>query len=289
MSEFDATGFSVINTFFGRDSKDDDTGDAKKVSSQPKGKRRGVGTSAPPKTVQTDLTKKLLNVGRKRRRGGDDDEEDEIHDEIQEEDEEAGRTAIFGNVTQSNKPAADALLNTSKQKKRLGKKERNQNTHDQKEAEKTESKKEYQVDSLEASKDTSEIAHVEGEVLSGDVEMTQKKNKRRKVRSKQKNIRKDNRENKPEHLVVGRKRYQGRPLTSETRAKLHLPSPKVRTPYILESSYETGDSEVVPETGLAIDDLLEDTGKQVGTEQPELVKEKTSKKRRKSKYKNLKL
>lgn len=49
-----------------------------------------------------------------------------------------------------------------------------------------------------------------------------KKRKRRKVRSRQKNIRKDNRETKPTHLVPGNADYRGRPLTAETRRKLNM-------------------------------------------------------------------
>ena len=41
-------------------------------------------------------------------------------------------------------------------------------------------------------------------------------------------------------------------------------------------------------TGLAIDDLLEDKGDQMDTKKVENVSDKASKKRRKTKYKNLK-
>jgi len=51
-----------------------------------------------------------------------------------------------------------------------------------------------------------------------------RKRKRTKTRSKQKNIRRDNRavENKPSHLQVGSKEYQGRQLTKETKTVLGL-------------------------------------------------------------------
>lgn len=51
-----------------------------------------------------------------------------------------------------------------------------------------------------------------------------RKRKRTKTRSKQKNIRRDNRaaENKPSHLQVGSKEYQGRQLTKETKSVLGL-------------------------------------------------------------------
>jgi hypothetical protein len=48
--------------------------------------------------------------------------------------------------------------------------------------------------------------------------------KRKKTRSKQKNIRRDNRSDtdKPTHLQVGSKEYKGRPLTAETKAVLGM-------------------------------------------------------------------
>lgn len=51
------------------------------------------------------------------------------------------------------------------------------------------------------------------------------KPKRTKTRSKQKNIRRDNRPDsaKPDYLQMGAKDYKGRPLTPETKAILHLP------------------------------------------------------------------
>ena len=50
--------------------------------------------------------------------------------------------------------------------------------------------------------------------------------KRKKVRSRQKNIRKDHRteSDKPSHLIVGTNEYCGRPMTKETRQKLGIQS-----------------------------------------------------------------
>jgi hypothetical protein len=51
-----------------------------------------------------------------------------------------------------------------------------------------------------------------------------KMRKRKKVRSKQKNIRKDHRITKPEYLIASNTSdYRGRPLTPETRSRLNLP------------------------------------------------------------------
>jgi hypothetical protein len=113
-----------------------------------------------------------------------------------------------------------------------------------------------------------------------------KKAKRRKVRSKQKNIRKDSRplSAKPEHLRLGNSQYSGRPLTKETRQKLHLPASKnsihrqlshdrKRKPIIhheLTPEYTANESK--------IDNILDPDANIVSGE---------SSKRKKSKYKNL--
>ena len=54
---------------------------------------------------------------------------------------------------------------------------------------------------------------------------TKKKRRKSKVRSRQKNIRKDNRKahQKPDYLKLGRPNYSGLPLTAETRRHLKLP------------------------------------------------------------------
>ena len=54
------------------------------------------------------------------------------------------------------------------------------------------------------------------------------KKRRKKVRSRQKNIRKDNRplEQRPEHLRPGHTAYKGRPLSAATKEKMGLPPNK---------------------------------------------------------------
>jgi hypothetical protein len=63
-----------------------------------------------------------------------------------------------------------------------------------------------------------------GEGASEEDRMNSRKRKRVKTRSKQKNIRRDNRgdELKPENLRVGSKEYKGRPLTSATKQLLGI-------------------------------------------------------------------
>jgi hypothetical protein len=65
---------------------------------------------------------------------------------------------------------------------------------------------------------------------TNDAATATKKRKRRKVRSRQKNISKDNGDVKPLHLIPGQRNYQGRPLTEEMRSWLHLPT-LVKSPF----------------------------------------------------------
>ena len=111
-----------------------------------------------------------------------------------------------------------------------------------------------------------------------------RKTKRRKIRSRQKNIRKDNRSDgeKPQHLVFGKRTYDGRPMTRETREKLGLPTPKARDGfYIDRTPTDTGLGDFG--VALGVDDLLENDDSEVRKQVSSLKK----KKKKKSKYKNL--
>mmetsp|Transcript_2917 Transcript_2917/g.8301 ORF Transcript_2917/g.8301 Transcript_2917/m.8301 type:complete len:291 (-) Transcript_2917:46-918(-) len=290
MSEFDTGGFSAIDRFFGEDAKNKNATSGKESSKIahhhiPKvNKRQGVGSVVPVKEAPTDLTKKLLKVGRKRGRTEEEDDDGDDKDagkEVHDEDEEAGRTSI---VSRETAPRAEVEVET-KLKKKPGKKERKKRQEEEQASEVV--KEDQKGNDSQVGEDTKEIMIADDEP-SPTGEIVPKKHKRRKIRSKQKNIRKDNRETKPDHLVVGRKRYQGRPLTAETRAKLNLPAPKVRTPHMMEAP--DGDDDIMAEgIGLAIDDLLEDSGKRVEETSHETVKKKANKKIKKAKYKNLKV
>jgi len=292
MSEFDTSGFSAIDRFFGgNEHNNQDKTTVPAPVSHPKGERRGVGSSAhvPSKVSQNDITQKLLKVGRKRGRVDEDDDEEENgrtanNDGDDDEEEEAGRTAIATKV----KPKLDSLseiTSATKSKKKLGKKERQKQQQETTQDSVSDGGDGHKAETT--NDDASSPA--EGETSAVADEATSKKHKRRKVRSKQKNIRKDHREKKPDHLVVGRKYYQGRPLTTETREKLHLPPPKLRTPFAVGPAATVEASEVEA-GGLAIDDFLgEDTGQQVESTVVESVERKKNKKNKKSKYKNLKV
>ena len=70
--------------------------------------------------------------------------------------------------------------------------------------------------------DASTVAAGEGD---NEHDAARPKKRRKKVRSRQKNIRKDNRplEQRPEHLRPGHTAYKGRPLSAATKEKMGLP------------------------------------------------------------------
>ena len=86
------------------------------------------------------------------------------------------------------------------------------------------------------------------------------KRKKRKVRSKQKNIRKDNRttSEKPDHLQNGKGFYGGRPLTKETREFLKMPQSRTLTLKQQKEKYGDKEKEAwdATESGLGIDDII---------------------------------
>lgn len=285
MAEFNKAAFSAVDSFFGESNGDVEV-DRKALSAKTAlstGKRKGVGSVAPTKQTlnQREITKKLLKVGKKRGRG-DDDIEDELSDKGKEsdddEDTEQGRTAIAKELPK--KVISEIPASSSKSK--IGKKERKR------------LKEAQEANTIEVQSTNPETPLVsenddkpKEEANLSNTENNPKKQKRRKVRSKQKNVRKDNREVKPQHLLVGRKNYQGRPLTPETRAKLNLPAPKIKEPFRIDShstGFSAPDDDDEEESGLAIDTLAEDAGFVVG-KAPE--QDKKPKKKKKSKYKNL--
>lgn len=293
MVEFDNAGFSAIGDFFGASKEDlpksSTTVDGSKTqSSQPRGKRRGVGSHAPSASESRgDLSKQILKVGRKRMRDDEDDDEGSHSGgpdpEASDDESVAGRTGISSKEKQRHqKEKPPALTTEAAQKKKLGKKER----------QRLKELAEAKAQELESSKDqvqeNDQALPISSEKASASDDAAGKTKKRRKIRSRQKNIRKDNREVKPDHLIVGQKHYQGRPLTSETRSKLNLPPPKLRTAFTSHrasnESHSNDDG-----MGLAIDDLLtEDTGLTVSQPNDALRSKKTKSKKKKSKYKNLK-
>jgi hypothetical protein len=285
MAEFDTGGFSAVNDFFEDGSAE---GSSKQVSKKPtsqqppKSKRRGgVGSLAAPKTGHLGLAKQILNVGKKRSRGDDnDDDEVEGQDPVQvdpDEEEDAGRTGIAPKEKKRAAPIGvveDDSHNLQSEKRKLGKKERQRLKEEQAKA--------AELEAVADTEDTNEETLVD-EADESSTNKQKKKSKRRKVRSRQKNIYKDKREEKPSYLVPGRSYYEGRPMTAETRSKLNLPEPKARPLFVVDREPGTTDDDGGQ---LGVDDLLEDTGKELEMKAPSKATIKAQKAKKK-KYKNL--
>lgn len=234
MAQLEQSGFSAVDEFFG---VDNDTL-AKESTHEPSAtvltnstgrKRLGVGASSTNKeetnlSIGSKWQKQIFQVGKKRHR--QDNEEDDVDEETdvrnddhtineEDDDEDVGRTAISSEKKTIGQ-SIPLITEAPKKKKKKGKKERMKERGEE-----------------IPSQDTEENNSTQKEVVdihdpNDDTEGNKKKRKRRKVRSRQKNIRKDNREHKPEHLIVGSKDYQGRPLTAETRKRLNLPVSNAR-------------------------------------------------------------
>ena len=244
-------------------------------------KRLGVGaassSAATSENLSADWTKsikkQILSVGKKRRHDniyGEDDDDDDYAaaaDDIDgnsSSDEEEGRTTAVKERKKKKAMRAnetpvstDTLVvqddattgndtKSKKKKKKKGKKERTQEQQVAQEA------------SVESTK--GEESDAPSSTTPADKEQitnTKQKRKRPKVRSRQKNIAKDNRAAnvKPSHLVPGRDDYAGRSMTQTTREKLGLgkskSSLKSKKSVKLDDAFEKG--EWVDEDGLKQD------------------------------------
>jgi len=248
MAEFDGQALSAIDDFFRKDgpSSSSQNGLASLSPSLPPSwpsthtpsKRAGVGSV--PISRQGDkfvgdgvnnvVTKRLLQVGRKRQRNEQDhvaDEDVELSNDIEadDDDEEVGRTAIDLSET---KPAdwkiSTSLLVKSEQEE-LIRQELEKKQKKKKKGRKEREREKMKILAAEGRAPNPDDAKKETQAEDVDLDTDPQpimRRKRPKIRSKQKNIVKDKRTEKPKHLVLG-KDYQGRPLTAETRAKLNLP------------------------------------------------------------------
>jgi len=125
-----------------------------------------------------------------------------------------------------------STTNTKKKKKKKGKKERakdNKDTSTEQQSlnENTTDAQQSIAKEVAASEDAVDATKDDSITNTNDksnTTTTNTKRKRKKVRSRQKNIRKDNREVKPSHLIVGNEDYKGRPMTKETCEKLGIQS-----------------------------------------------------------------
>jgi hypothetical protein len=280
------------------------------VTSKKKSSRKGVGavTSNVSSNIPTDgilFASKIMNVGRRRKKHPDDeddyDDDDDDDDsqqrynnnnekdqEYQEEEEEYGRTNIDETKQKTflstcfDKSVLQTTVVTKKKKK--GKKERQQEVVRSHEDSATTTIS--TISTIPTNADT--INHMDSKLSTDTVPPSSSslssshRQHPKKIRSRQKNIRKDTRleEHKPSHLRWGKKDYRGRPLTLETQLQLQLPQSKSKqqqeqyaglqgkkdttcaNPF-LQSQMETKDKlEFVRDEcimgGLGIDNLLQD-------------------------------
>lgn len=248
-------------------------------------KRLGVGAApssaaAAVENVSEDWTKsikkQILSVGKKRRHdnlyGEDDDDNnaaDSTHDNSSSDEEEGRTTAVkerkkkkktvpVVSTDASSIAVGDVTTNDdtkSKKKKKKGKKERAQEKQAAQDAESTK-EGETAAQSSTTPSAASDKEQTTEEVVTNITECKKpnQKRKRPKVRSRQKNIAKDNRKanDKPSHLVLGRDDYAGRPMTQRTREKLGLgkskSSMKSKKSVKLDNAFDKG--EWVDEDGL---------------------------------------
>lgn len=222
--------------------------------------------------ISEDWTKfgkrQILNIGSKKRHHdinshdiNEDDDIDVDNGYNSSSDEEEGRTSavrekkrkVVVPPTQPPLVGIDSkcvddinVLPSSaakKKKKKKGKKERAKETNSETVADTIkdnmtttdapkDAAKEVEQGDATTTKDNTSHGDTKHDNIDNSNITTNTKRKRKKVRSRQKNIRKDNRtkEDKPSHLVVGSGvDYAGRPMTKETRIKLGLESTTTNT------------------------------------------------------------
>ena len=240
-AEFDSSKFSAIENFFGNETKQSSVKKLTRSSTADSnvGRRVGVGIGGNNKNRNTYANyqspnlsaRQVLSVGRKRSRDNFDEvtskEYDsngfDIHGSHDADEMFGGRTSLETN----HKKELENRVEVSKQKKKLGKKERKRQNHGASvERPKVDPNKEHQPSceiSLTENNTDNPTTRTKLRTKNG-------KRKRRKVRSRQKNIRKDNRsvDEKPSHLIPGNSNYQGRPMTKATHKKLNLPQSRER-------------------------------------------------------------
>ena len=312
MAEFDSKAFSAVDAFFGNESKNE-IGE-NETKTQPKSfekKRLGLGAIQKIERKTNDITKQLLK--QKRKKGhknaiNEYEEEEEFgqsetnldineHDDGDDDDEEEEEKGRTGAIQDRKKPLMDhdsIYASHESKKKKKGKKERQK---EQQKKEEEQQKQKQQIHEQQQQESISEPnTNVNTECSTENVEIHKsKKRKRPKIRSRQKNIRKDNRSNeqKPKELIVSRDNkkkddhYAGRPLTPETRKLLNLPTSKKSSqlPLHLKEHINSKNHTI----GLAVDDWLNnDMDEKVNENNGNISKKSKKRKKQKiSKYKNL--
>ena len=309
-TEFDSTGFSAVSSFFG--SKDDPIDEEVNQSSTKKRNKSGLGSFTKKNDVsrienlKNDETReKIMSIGKKRKHLEDNAEDSVDEKDSDSDDDDGGRTSIKDKpkkvVTEDFASSQGVKVKKSKKKKaKKGKKERI-----------AEKKLEEANKNIDADK-TPEDEVIAEKDDSNDTMQKKQKRRKPKIRSRQKNIKKDSRTSsqKPEHLKLGHKEYAGRPMTQETRSYLNLPESRAQRirrerEKMKETSTTAANSHHFDQGGLAIDDLLgetstgldvatsselPETGELVGSskKQQQITAKKKKKPKKKSKFKNLK-
>eukprot|EP00566_Odontella_aurita_P019264 CAMPEP_0113559870 /NCGR_PEP_ID=MMETSP0015_2-20120614/19128_1 /TAXON_ID=2838 /ORGANISM="Odontella" /LENGTH=318 /DNA_ID=CAMNT_0000461537 /DNA_START=125 /DNA_END=1081 /DNA_ORIENTATION=+ /assembly_acc=CAM_ASM_000160 len=292
-TDFDKQGFSAVAAFFGKEGessgdkprsrRDEET---TRAFPQGRGNRLGLGASSSSKSrdglaEDLDARKQLLGVGRKKRGRGQHDDDDASGSYAEDggdsdDDEEEGRTVAVKQpkVKEVVDPAICEARKKKKRKKKKKKDLQEQPQGDDTVANRAAQRKEsggilpQKTNDANAQKEDRAATEKRGDGEGADISLKRARNKRRKVRSRQKNIRKDNRTDaeKPSHLVPGRDQYAGRSLTQETRKRLNLPESKTRSRHVqmargnIDSNGMTADRASGGESydlGLAIDEYLD--------------------------------
>lgn len=233
----------------------------------------------------------------------DDDEQKEPNDEETDDEDEGGRTSVFQqkkkklpNFAKEDIEIPGSSNKKAKKKKKKGKKERNK--------EQGEVEEEQKTMEMEKVKDEIEKPPQQDTELLEQEQQQPKRRVRRKVRSKQKNIKKDTRLNSEKPVGLQNPKsseYTGRPMTQETQKFLGIDNEKKRN---WGSFFPHNNSAATGDIGLAVDDWLavndnideNDENKEKNYDTPDSSKKEKKKKKdkklhkktKKTRYKNLK-
>jgi hypothetical protein len=235
MADFDGGGFAAVDAFYGTKEEEDSSktkGTVVPASTASSHSRlRGVGATIPSQsnnatTFSSDTLKtNLRKFGTSKRTRFQDEEPEGNGDELEDdedEDEEQGRTAIDtkspAHIALDNAPAKDVQKRSKTKKLKKEQQTVGQGKND------NQIKGVSLEKGLEKSIDNNLEELNRNEPSQLQVENGKKPRKRRKVRSRQKNIYKDHRDVKPVHLQPGGSSY--RPLTPATKSKIG--TPKIR-------------------------------------------------------------
>lgn len=313
MTEFNSDGFSAVAKVFGDQTDENETIKREEPSKAATG-RLGLGATKPVATKtarQNDiLTATLAHVSKRKRGQGDSDDETDVED-VESEDEDEGRTAISSKKIIPKADPQESDTKKKKKKKKKGKKERLEEKAAEQEKDETTAVGSDDINTTPKNDEQlpeEPKTFTEEQIKSNNELQKAKRKKKRnanrtKVRSRQKNIKKDTRRavDKPSNIIIGRSDYCGRDLTDTTREFLHMPPKRTNimetnvSKHIVAQTNKGSDAvggvnggglaiETFGETNEAIPSATDETG---------TVGKKPNKRGRKkakiSKYKNLRI